>query len=67
MILKKKIFIDIDTSFSSKVKMKNGVMVDVKGKCSVGVENKIELKQIHDVLFDTEHDYAPEQIMDHGA
>ncbi len=52
MTPEKEIFIDIDTSFSSKVKMGNGVVVDVKGNGIVGVETKRGLKQIHDVLFD---------------
>lgn len=56
MTLKKEIFIDIDTSFNSKVKMGNGDVVDVKGKGSVGVEIKRGLKQIHDVLFVSELD-----------
>lgn len=50
MTPKKEIFLDIDTSFNSKVKMRNGVVMDVKGKGSVGVETKRGLKRIHDVL-----------------
>jgi len=68
MTPEKEIFIDIDTSFNSKVKMRNGAVVDVKGKCSVGVETKRRLKQIHDVLFVPELDQnllSIEQLMEH--
>jgi hypothetical protein len=51
MTLEKEIFLNIDTSFHSKVKMGNGVVVDVKGKGNVGVETKRGLKKIHEVLF----------------
>jgi hypothetical protein len=70
MTPEKKIFLDIDTSFHSKVKMRNGVVVDVKGKGNVQVETK-GLKKIREVLFVSElnqnllsigqlmeHDYA---------
>ena len=56
MKLEKKIFLDIDTSFYSKVKMGNDVVVDVKGKYNVKVETKRELKKIRDVLFVSELD-----------
>jgi hypothetical protein len=52
----KEIFLDIDTSFHSKVKMRNVDVVDVKGKCNVGVETKRRLKKIHEVLFVSELD-----------
>jgi hypothetical protein len=44
MTPEKEIFIDIDTSFNSKVKMGKGDVVNVKGKGSVGVETKRGLK-----------------------
>jgi hypothetical protein len=47
MTPEKEIFLDIDTSFPSKVKMENDAMVDVKGKGNVGVETKRGLKKIH--------------------
>jgi hypothetical protein len=56
MTPKKEIFFDIDTSFNSKVRMRNGVVMDVKGKGNGGVETKRGLKRIHDVLFVPELD-----------
>jgi hypothetical protein len=50
------IFLNIDTSFHSKVKMRNGDVVDVKGKGNVGVETKRGLKKIREVLFVSEFD-----------
>jgi len=52
MTPEKEIFIDIDTLLHSKVKMRNGVVVDIKGKDSIGVETKRELKRICDVLLE---------------
>jgi hypothetical protein len=46
MTPEKEIFLDIDTSFPSKVKMGNGAMANVKGKGNVGVETKRGLKKI---------------------
>lgn len=52
MTLEKDIFLDMDNSFISKVKMGNGVVVDVKGKGSIGVQmRKGRRKVIRDVLF----------------
>jgi hypothetical protein len=56
MTPEKEIFIDIDTLFHSKVKMRNGVVVDIKGKGSIGVETKRGLKKICDVLLVLELD-----------
>lgn len=36
----KEAFLDMDSSFSSKVKLGNGENVEVKGKGSIGVEAK---------------------------
>jgi hypothetical protein len=56
MTPEKEIFLDIDTSFHSKVKMGNGDVVDVKGKGYVGVETKRGLEKIREVLFVPELD-----------
>jgi hypothetical protein len=56
MTPEKEIFLHIDTSFHSKVKMGNGAVVDVKGKGNVGVETKRGLKKIREVLFVLELD-----------
>jgi hypothetical protein len=56
MTPEKEIFLDIDTSFYSKVKMGNGSVVYVKGKDNVGVETKRGLKKIRKVLFVPELD-----------
>ena len=50
----KKIFLDMNNSFISKVKIGNGVAVEVKGKGSIGVQMTKERKVIHDVLFVSE-------------
>jgi hypothetical protein len=69
MTSEKEIFVDIDTSFNSKVKMGNGAVVEVKGKGSAGVETKRGLKEIHDILFVPELDQnllSIGQLMEHG-
>jgi hypothetical protein len=68
MTPEKEIFLDIDTSFHSKVKMGNGAVVDVKGKGNVGVETKRGLKKIREVLFVPELDQnllSIGQLMEH--
>ncbi|XP_058783534.1 uncharacterized protein LOC131658238 [Vicia villosa] len=44
-------FINIDSSFGSKVKLDNGEHVEVKGKGSIGVTMKQGNKFIHDTLY----------------
>lgn len=46
----------MDTSFNSKVKMRNDEVVEVKGKDSIGIETKKRRKRTHDVLFVLELD-----------
>ena len=40
MIPEKEIFYDLDTSFTSKVKMGNGELAEVKGKGNIQVETE---------------------------
>ena len=49
MTADKDIFLDMDSSFNSKVKLRNGDHVEIKGKGSIAVETKEENKAIHDV------------------
>jgi transposase InsO family protein len=51
MTAKKEIFLNMDSSFNSRVRMGNGEMVEVKGKGSIGVQTKKGRKVMHDVLF----------------
>lgn len=44
MTIEKDIFLNMDPTFNSKVKVGNGVVVEEKGECSIGVETKKEKK-----------------------
>ncbi|KAI5416379.1 hypothetical protein KIW84_041446 [Lathyrus oleraceus] len=66
---KKEAFINIDSSFGSKVKLVNGEHVEVKGKGSIGVTTKQGSKVIHDTLYVTELDenlLSIGQLLEHG-
>ncbi|KAI5399654.1 hypothetical protein KIW84_064835 [Lathyrus oleraceus] len=66
---KKEAFINIDSSFGSKVKLKNGEHVEVKGKGSIGVITKQGSKVIHDTLYVPELDenlLSIGQLLEHG-
>ena len=47
----KNIFLDMDTTINSQVKMGNGDLVNVKGKGTVDIQTKVETKYIRDVLL----------------
>lgn len=47
----KDVFVDIDTTINSQVKMGNGALVHVKGKGTIGVQTNKGAKFIHDVLL----------------
>ena len=47
----KNIFLDMDTTINSQVKMGNGDLVNVKGKGTVGIQTKVGTKYIRDVLL----------------
>ena len=51
MTADKDAFLDIDSSFNSKVKLRNGDHIEIKGKGSIGVETKEGNKAIHDVYY----------------
>ncbi|KAL6347263.1 hypothetical protein AAG906_013699 [Vitis piasezkii] len=51
MIGNKNIFLDMDTTINSQVKMGNGDLVNVKGKDTVGIQTKVGTKYIRDVLL----------------
>ena len=51
MTPEKEIFHDLDTSFTSKVKMGNGELAEVKGKDNIQVETEKGKEFIYDVLF----------------
>jgi transposase InsO family protein len=62
-------FINIDSSFSSKVKLGNGEHVEVKGKGTIGVTTKHGSKVIHDTLYVPELDenlLSIGQLLEHG-
>jgi transposase InsO family protein len=62
-------FINIDSSFSSKVKLGNGEHVEVKGKGTIGVTTKHGRKVIHDTLYVPELDenlLSIGQLLEHG-
>ncbi|KAI5417614.1 hypothetical protein KIW84_042290 [Lathyrus oleraceus] len=66
---KKEAFINIDSSFDSKVKLGNGEHVEVKGKGSIGVTTKQGSKVIHDTLYVLELDenlLGTGQLLEHG-
>ncbi|KAK2412543.1 hypothetical protein QL285_047724 [Trifolium repens] len=66
---KKEAFINIDSSFGSKVKLGNGEHVEVKGKGSIGVTTKQGSKVIHDTLYVPELDenlLSIGQLLEHG-
>ncbi|XP_058771674.1 uncharacterized protein LOC131645034 [Vicia villosa] len=56
MIGQKEAFINMDSSFGSKVKLGNGEHDKVKGKGSIGVTTKQGSKVIHDTLYVSELD-----------
>ncbi|XP_058778609.1 uncharacterized protein LOC131652681 [Vicia villosa] len=65
----KEAFINIDSSFGSKVKLGNGEHVEVKGKGSIGVTTKQGSKVIHDTLYVPELDenlLSIGQLLEHG-
>ncbi|XP_050890235.1 uncharacterized protein LOC127095607 [Lathyrus oleraceus] len=69
MTRKKEAFINIDSSFGSKVKLENGEHVEVKGKGSIGVTTKQGSKVIHDTLYVPELDenlLSIGQLWEHG-
>ncbi|RVW55367.1 Retrovirus-related Pol polyprotein from transposon TNT 1-94 [Vitis vinifera] len=47
----KNIFLDMDTTINSQVKMGNGDLVNVKGKGTIGIQTKVGTKYIRDVLL----------------
>ncbi|XP_050909881.1 uncharacterized protein LOC127123725 [Lathyrus oleraceus] len=66
---KKEAFININSSFGSKVKLGNGEHVEVKGKGNIGVTTKQGSKVIHDTLYVSELDenlLSIEQLLEHG-
>ncbi|XP_058741760.1 uncharacterized protein LOC131614151 [Vicia villosa] len=70
MTEQKKAFINIDSSFGSKVKLGNGEHVEVKGKGSIGVTTKQGIKVIHDTLYVKELDknlLSIGQLLEHGC
>ncbi|KAH0632793.1 hypothetical protein KY284_035579 [Solanum tuberosum] len=46
-----KIFLSINSSITTKVRMGNGALVDAKGKGTISINIKGSGKQIHDVLY----------------
>uniref|UniRef100_A0A5B7B4M6 Retrovirus-related Pol polyprotein from transposon TNT 1-94 n=1 Tax=Davidia involucrata TaxID=16924 RepID=A0A5B7B4M6_DAVIN len=65
----KSIFLDMDTSINSQVRMGNGALVCAKGKGTIGVETKKGTKLIQDVLLvpDLEQNLlSVEQLVEHG-
>ncbi|XP_058784090.1 uncharacterized protein LOC131658857 [Vicia villosa] len=65
----KEAFINIYSSFGSKVKLSNGEHVEVKGEGSIGVTTKQGSKVIHDTLYVPELDenlLIIGQLMEHG-
>lgn len=46
-----KIFLDMDTTVSSKVRLGNGSLVQAKGKGTISIETKKGKRYVHDVLF----------------
>lgn len=70
MTTEKDIFLNMDPTFNSKVKVGNGVVVEEKGECSIGVETKKERKNvIGDVLLVPELNQnllSAGQLLDHG-
>ncbi|RVW40547.1 Retrovirus-related Pol polyprotein from transposon TNT 1-94 [Vitis vinifera] len=47
----KNIFLDMDTTINSQVKMGNGDLVNVKRKDTIGIQTKVGTKHIRDVLL----------------
>ena len=47
----KNIFLDMDATINSQVKMGNGDLVNVKGKCTIGIQTKVGTKYIREVLL----------------
>lgn len=65
----KSIFLDMNTSICSQVKMGNGVLVNTKGKGTIRVETKKGTKFIHDMLLvpDLEQNLlSVGQLVEHG-
>lgn len=66
---KKEAFINIDSSFGSKVKLGNGEHVKVKGKGNIGVTTNQGSKVIHDTLYVMELDanfLSIKKLLKHG-
>ena len=51
MIGDKFIFVDIDSSSISQIKIENGALVQVRGKWTITIDTKKGRKFINDVLF----------------
>ncbi|XP_038987029.1 uncharacterized protein LOC120112232 [Phoenix dactylifera] len=63
------IFLDMDTSYHSQVRLGNGALVEVKGKGTIGVQSKRGAEHIHDVLFVPDLDQSllsVGQLVEHG-
>ncbi|XP_059670703.1 uncharacterized protein LOC132316214 [Cornus florida] len=65
----KNIFLEIDFSSNSQVRMGNGALVQAKGKCTIAIETKKGRKHIRDVLLvpDLEQNLlSVGQLVEHG-
>ena len=51
MTIDEKMFLDMDASVTSQVKMGNGALVQVKGKGTIKVQTNVGTKFIQDVLL----------------
>ena len=69
MIGNKNIFLDMDATINSQVKMGNGDLVNVKGKCTIDIQTKMRTKYIRDVLLVLaleQNLMRVEQLVEHG-
>lgn len=65
----KSIFMDINSSSISQVKIKNGVLVQARGKGTIAINTKKGRKFIHDVLLvpDLKQNFlSVGQLIEHG-
>ena len=65
----KNIFLDMDATINSQVKMGNGDLVNVKGKCTIDIQTKVGTKYIREVLLviALEQNFlSMGQIVEHG-
>lgn len=46
----KKVFLSINSSIATKVRIRYGILIDAKGKCAITINIKESSKQIHDVF-----------------